>query len=201
MAPAGESTPLEARGPSSGYAALQSGDWAVAVARFEAALLEQETPEALEALARAAWWLDDAERVLSVRERAYRLYRDRGDQRGAARLAIALAGDYLGFRGEPAVARGWQQRAAQLLEGLGAVPDTGWLRISEGDFELSVEGDPRAAAASARAALGVAEALGGRAHAHTGESTRRRLAGGARGSCAKAWASSTRRSPPRSRAT
>lgn len=144
---------------ASGHAALSGGNWAAAAASFEAALREQESPEALEALGRAVWWLDDAERVLLVRERAYRLYRERQDARGAARVAIALAGDYLGFRGEPAVARGWQQRARQLLEGLGSVPEQGWLRITEGDYELSIEGDPGSAEQSARAALAVAQEL------------------------------------------
>jgi DNA-binding NarL/FixJ family response regulator len=160
MAAADAPVPPEAQGAlESGRAALRVGDWAAAAEAFEAALREVETPEALEALALAAWWLDDPERVLSTRERAYRLYRARLDQRGAARLAIALAGDYLGFRGEPAVARGWQRRARQLLEGLGPVPEHGWLQIAEGDFALSVDGDPELAAQGARGALEVAEAL------------------------------------------
>jgi DNA-binding NarL/FixJ family response regulator len=142
-----------------GHVALRAGDWAAAAQAFESALREGETPEALEALALAAWWLDDAERVLRSREGAYRSYRARLDRRGAARVAIALAGDYLGFRAEPAVARGWQRRARQLLEGLASVPEHGWLQIAEGDFALSVDGDPVLAAESARSALAIAEAL------------------------------------------
>lgn len=160
MAAADAPMPPEAQAAlESGHAALRAGDWSTAVEAFEAALRHVESPEALEALALAAWWLDEADRVLSTRERAYRLYRARLDQRGAARLAIALAGDYLGFRGEAAVARGWQRRARQLLTGLGAVPERGWLQIAEGDFALAVEGDPERAAQSARGALAVAEEL------------------------------------------
>jgi len=152
--------PPEVQGAlESGRAALRAGDWAAAAAAFEAALRQTETPEALEALALAAWWLNDVERVLTAREQAYRLYRTQLDQRGAARLAIALAGDYLGFRGEPAVARGWQRRARQLLEGLGPVPEHGWLQIAEGDFALSVEGDPELAAQGAQGALAIAQQL------------------------------------------
>ena len=35
--------------------------------------------EALEGLALAAWWLDAGDLVFKSRERAYRLYRQRGD--------------------------------------------------------------------------------------------------------------------------
>jgi hypothetical protein len=71
----------------------------------------------------AAWWLDDGELTIESRERAYRLYRERGDAAGAARMAIWLAWDYLAFRGEPVVARGWLQRAHRLLDGLDPVPE------------------------------------------------------------------------------
>jgi hypothetical protein len=50
------------------------------------------------------------------RERAYRLYRERGDERGSARLALQLAEDALVFRAEEAVFNGWMQRARRLLD-------------------------------------------------------------------------------------
>src|SRR5688572_4436786 len=86
-----------------GQDALARWNWEEARACFEAALREDETPEALEGLGMAAWWLTDAAVYFPARERAYRLYRARGDRLGAARAAIALALDAFLFRGEHAV--------------------------------------------------------------------------------------------------
>src|SRR5512145_555912 len=65
-------------------------------------------------------------------ERAYRLYRERGDRPSAARMAIWLTSDYFDFRGEPAIADGWFQRARRLLEGLDPTPEHAWLTFMEG---------------------------------------------------------------------
>ena len=62
--------------------------------------------EALEGLSWAAWWLDDAETVFSARERAYRLYRERGDPAAAARMATWIGVDQNDFHGAAAVAIG-----------------------------------------------------------------------------------------------
>src|SRR5437899_11936374 len=101
-----------------GVELLASGAWSEARGAFEHALAERESAEALEGLGLAAWWLDDAETVFNSRERAYKLYLERGDRRSAARLAVWLAWDCGAFRGESAVANGWLQRARRLLEGL-----------------------------------------------------------------------------------
>jgi len=100
-----------------GHEALARGDWPAARLAFEAALQAEEGPEALEGLGLAAWWLDLADVVFDVRERAYRLYRERDDQVSAARMAVWLAWDTAAFRGEQAIANGWLQRATRLLEG------------------------------------------------------------------------------------
>ena len=110
-----------------GREALRRGEWEQAQAYFEAAHERGEGPDAMEALAMAAWWLDDGQLTIESREHAYRLYRERGDAAGAARMAIWLGWDYLAFRGEPAVARGWLQRAHRLLADLDPVPEHGWL--------------------------------------------------------------------------
>ena len=64
----------------------------------------------------AAWWLNLADVVFDSRERAFRGYRSRGDQRSAARVAVWIAWDSAAFR-EEGVAKGWLQRARRLLEG------------------------------------------------------------------------------------
>lgn len=115
-----------------GWAALADGQWGVARARFEEALASGETPEACEGLSWAAWWLDAAASVFEWRERAYRLYRARGDAAGAARMATWLAADQLDFNGAVTVAGGWLRRARRLLEPLEAGPDHGWLAFHEG---------------------------------------------------------------------
>ncbi|MGH3133617.1 MAG: helix-turn-helix transcriptional regulator, partial [Gaiellaceae bacterium] len=40
-----------------GHEALATGDWEAARAAFEAAIVNAESPEALDGLGRALWWL------------------------------------------------------------------------------------------------------------------------------------------------
>jgi hypothetical protein len=98
-----------------GHEALDRRAWEEARRRFEQALDREESPKALEGLATAAWWLDDARATFEARERAYVLYRERESARDAARIATWLAWDYIAFRGDRAVANGWHQRARRLL--------------------------------------------------------------------------------------
>jgi LuxR family transcriptional regulator, maltose regulon positive regulatory protein len=123
-----------------GWAELAEGRWAAARTAFRAALEEEETPEALEGLSWAAWWLDDAETVFDARERAFRLYGNRGDPASAARMATWLAADQLDFHGAFAVASGWLRRAHGLLDSLESGPDHGWLAFHEG-YVAFIAGD------------------------------------------------------------
>jgi LuxR family transcriptional regulator, maltose regulon positive regulatory protein len=124
-----------------GHEALARGAWDEARARFEAALLAEESAEALEGLGIAAWWRDDAAVTFDARERAYRRYRQQGDRQGAARVATYLAYDYYSFRGEYAVANGWFQRAHRLLEDLDPLPEHAILAIYEGALALGLYSD------------------------------------------------------------
>ena len=110
--------------PEDGWAALREARWEDARARFTAALERAETPDALEGLSWAAWWLDDADAVFRSRERAYSLYRRIGDAAAAARMATWLAVDHLDFHGAWAVARGWFGRARRLLSRSSRGPTT-----------------------------------------------------------------------------
>lgn len=116
---------------AAGRAALTRGAWSEARARFLDALAVHEAPAALEGLSWAAWWLEDADGCLDARERAYHRYRDEGDARSAARMALWLGDDHLEFRGADAVAGGWFARAARLLEPLEPGPEHGWLAVFE----------------------------------------------------------------------
>ncbi|HZA89090.1 MAG TPA: LuxR C-terminal-related transcriptional regulator [Solirubrobacterales bacterium] len=102
------------------------------MASFEESLSHEETPEALEGLSWAAWWVDDAEVVFDARERAYRMYRAKGEAADAARMATWLACDQLDFHGALAAANGWLARAHSLLDPLEPRPDHGWLAFLEG---------------------------------------------------------------------
>jgi LuxR family maltose regulon positive regulatory protein len=117
---------------SGGWDRLADGEWEAAGALFRSALAREESPEALEGLSWAAWWLDDAEAVFDARERAYRLYRARGERASAARMATWLAADRLDFDGAVAVAGGWLRRARRLLDAIEAGPEHGWLAFHEG---------------------------------------------------------------------
>jgi tetratricopeptide (TPR) repeat protein len=140
--------------------ALAQGRWEEARASFEHARAIAETPEALEGLGTAAWWLDDGASLFEVRERAFQLYRRRGDRRGAGRVATRLASDYLHFRGQAAVARGWHQRAHRLLQGLALIPEHGWLKLWQGDLGLTCGDDPAHVRALAVEAAVVGRSLG-----------------------------------------
>jgi LuxR family maltose regulon positive regulatory protein len=140
-----------------GDAALSRGAWDEARNAFEGVLRIREFPEALEGLGAAAWWLDLADLVFDSRERAYRLYLERGDSTDAARVAVWLAWDYWAFRGEGPVANGWLGRARRLLKGQPPCWERAWLEIREGSLCLLEEGDPARAQKLARAGISIAQ--------------------------------------------
>jgi LuxR family maltose regulon positive regulatory protein len=124
-----------------GWAALRAGDWPRAKACFEDCLAQDESPEALEGLGWAGHMLNEDRLTLAARERAYRLYLERREKGSAARIAAWLALDCLLFRGEPAVANGWLQRAHRLIDGLEPGVDHGWLAILEGHIAVALDED------------------------------------------------------------
>ena len=76
-----------------GRAALARGDWEEAKRAFDAALATEESGEALEGLGLAAWWLDWPTSCSMSRERAYRAYRQRGNEGvGGAHRRLARTG-------------------------------------------------------------------------------------------------------------
>ena len=130
---------------AAGTEALHRGAWEEARDHFQSSLAEAETPQALEQLGLAAWWLDDAALTFDARERSYRLYREHDDPLGAARVALWLVWDYLAFRGDTAVASGWLERARRLLAGHETAPEYGWLLLRDGEVALFRGHDPTTA--------------------------------------------------------
>jgi ATP/maltotriose-dependent transcriptional regulator MalT len=103
--------------------------------------------------------LEDGHAAIQAREHAYRLYREAGDRRGAARMAIWLANDHHEFRSARAVARGWLGRAARILDGLEPVREHGWLAALEAEIALGT-GDTATAARLGMRAQEVGRQLG-----------------------------------------
>ncbi len=143
-----------------GYRALAEAAWETGLAHFQAAVRAGESAEAFEGLAMAAWWLDDVATIFASRERAYRLYRQRDDRQGAARVAIWIALDHYIYRGEPAITDGWLQRAGRLLEGLESTAEYGWLAIWSGHVALFDHNDVDAARRASASALALGRSLG-----------------------------------------
>lgn len=145
---------------TAGQAALDAGAWQQAQHAFERALASEETPEALEGLGLAAWWLDLADVVFDARERAYRAYRNRGDLVPAARIAVWIAWDSAAFRGEEGVARGWLHRARRLLDGQQESPEHAFLAARAAVFALLDDGDPEEAETLALETIRIGQLLG-----------------------------------------
>lgn len=138
------------------WEALARGSWDEALVLLRGI---ENDPSALEASGVAHWWLDDADATIGAREHAYRLYRKRGDRLGAARVAGALAWDSVLFGGRTAVARGWLDRAARLLEEEPLCPEHAWLAVREAEVALA-SGAPTDARTAAGRAISIAEQLG-----------------------------------------
>src|SRR5919109_2110632 len=84
-----------AGGPiAAGQDALRAGLWHEAKSAFEVALESGEDPAALEGMGHAMWWLGERERSHRISERAYVRYREDGDGRSAARVALWLAREF-----------------------------------------------------------------------------------------------------------
>jgi DNA-binding NarL/FixJ family response regulator len=144
---------------AAGGEALARAAWAEARERFEAALAERDSTEALLGLGIAARALFDASTTLQAHERGYRLAREAGEDRDAARFAVELALDCLTFRG-PAEAGGWLERAGRLLEGLPPGFEQGMLAYLRARHALTVEHDPAAARSFAAEGAALARAAG-----------------------------------------
>src|SRR5919202_3494224 len=99
-----------------GRAALAVGEWDAARAAFQASLDDAPTAAAFEGLGVACRWLGDQEAAIRALQRAYRLHRRADDPRSAARTAVQLCIGELYFHDDLAVALGWVERAARLLD-------------------------------------------------------------------------------------
>ena len=88
---------------AAGVLALSEGAWDRACDSFEAALAHETSPEGLDGLARALWWLDRPAEAIEARVHAYALFRRAGRTIRAVRVALWLVHEYSAVHGnEPA---------------------------------------------------------------------------------------------------
>lgn len=136
--------------------AIDAGDWQTARDLYDALAHETNAPEAWAGLAEAAWLQQDSRLMIDARLAAYRLFRERGDDIAAARMAIALGNDFLDFRGDAAVANGWFKYARRLLKPLPPSADHARLNVWEARLALIGQQDPAEGARLAEESLRLA---------------------------------------------
>jgi hypothetical protein len=139
-----------------GYEALAAGDWAAARAAFDSAVIVDESPEALDGLGRALWWLRESEQAVVHRERAYSGFRRDGQPARAARIALWLSREYALVWGNDAASNGWLARAERLLVDVAPGAEQGWLDLARSERAR----EPVQSACLAAAALEVALTTG-----------------------------------------
>jgi DNA-binding CsgD family transcriptional regulator len=116
-----------------GHEALASGDWENARQAFADSLAVAESPEALDGLGRALWWLRDERGAVVERERAYAGFRRDGELARAARIALWLSREHALAFGNDAVAAGWLARAERLLRDVAPGAGEGWLALARSE--------------------------------------------------------------------
>jgi ATP/maltotriose-dependent transcriptional regulator MalT len=145
-------------GVARGYEALASGDWSSARDAFQDAVAGTDSPEALDGLGRALWWLRQERDAVVYRERAYAGFRREGQLARAARIALWLSREYAVAFGNDAAARGWLARAERLLQDVAPGAEQGWLDLARAESEKDGEEAARLADAALAVALAAADA-------------------------------------------
>src|SRR4029453_17024057 len=96
---------------------------------------------------------------IRARERAYRLYAQRGEHRAAASVSLGLAEDHF-HRLARSVGQSWLRRAERHLKGLSESAAHGWLCRLRFVVALDGEGKPEEAVGHADRALEIARRVG-----------------------------------------
>jgi class 3 adenylate cyclase len=116
------------------------------------------SPEELELLAQAAWWIGRLPQAIEVRERAYAGAMKAGDGRAAVIAAINLGRDNL-LRNAIAVSNAWLNRAERLLHDAPEGVAHGWLAATR-SFYHALSGDSDAALAAGERAYEIGSRFG-----------------------------------------
>ena len=125
---------------NAGKEALASGNWGLANNAFEAALNDDKSPEALDGLGQALWWLKDARAAIEIRARAYAAYKQEGRIPEAAMLAVWLARELRTLFHNDAAADGWLARAETLSSDLLQSSVPGWISLARAEATTDIAG-------------------------------------------------------------
>ena len=139
-----------------GWKALAEADWDAARSCFERAAEFGEDAETLDGLGRALHFQREYSRAIEMTERAFAAYRQEGRAIEAADRARWLAFLHGAINGNMAVANGWMERAASLLEDTEECAGHGWLVLDRAPFTDHAEERRRLATA----ALAIARRFG-----------------------------------------
>ena len=120
---------------ATGAAALEAGQWDEARAAFAAALATEETPQALDGMGVALWWLGETRASVAHTERAYAEFRRAGDAVAAGVAAMSLCVTWTANFDNHAAAGGWLAQAERVLADVDPNPLQGWLWLLRGYLE------------------------------------------------------------------
>lgn len=112
-----------------GQHALRTADWETARRVFESALEQQASPNAHDGLGLALWWLNDIRAAHHQRTLAYQQFKQRGDTKRAAMLAMWLAREQAFLGGNVNAMNGWFARAERLLNNIPHSVEHAWLAL------------------------------------------------------------------------
>ncbi|HEX6256413.1 MAG TPA: LuxR C-terminal-related transcriptional regulator [Euzebyales bacterium] len=134
-----------------GRRALDACNWTAASDAFEQARASEESAEVLDGLGEARYWQGAYAESAALRERAYALYRRRGDRPDAARVAVHLAQLHGLVYGNAAAVSGWIGHAQRMLADCDVCVVHGLVEL----FLGAVASDPDERERRARAAVGI----------------------------------------------
>jgi DNA-binding NarL/FixJ family response regulator len=121
-----------------GRRALEAASWEAAREAFESVLEDGESPEALDGLGLALWFLGDVSAAVAARERAVEGYLRSGRSDDAARLAVWVSHQHF-VGGRLSAARGWLARAERAVEDADVSAGQGWVAVERARHATNVE--------------------------------------------------------------
>ena len=121
-----------------GQRALDEARWDAAREAFESVLGDEETPEALDGLGLALWFLGDVTAGVAARERAVEGYARIGRCDDAARMAVWVSHQHF-VAGRTSAARGWLARAERAVDESGVCAGRGWVAVERARHAETVE--------------------------------------------------------------
>jgi len=125
--------------------AMANGQWKKAHDLLQQELQQNSSAEVFEEIARTCWWLNDFTALFDYRLKAYEAFDQESNKKGAARNATWLGLDYLEIKGEFAIANGWFQRAANLLQDVDDCWELAFITLLKGRISFMQQPDNNAA--------------------------------------------------------